>query len=224
MPRYGNVDRAYAMDLATRAPELDGPILMVNLMRYRDVADYATEPVDGPAHTGKEADDAYAPVDVLDDLGAVVAFHGDVVAAAGGSADRWDRIGVVKYPTRQSFIGMQSRKDFQDKHVHKEAGMEFTIVMGCLPRPSGTLDPERGSLLRWEIHPQGAEPPSEGVDAVLDVEGTIMGDERRWSAVTLTWISETAGDVASAHDGGMVIVVRPEIDRLAKLVSTWHDR
>ena len=28
---------------------------------------------------------------------------------------------------------MQARNDFQKAHVHKEAGMKETIVMGCLP-------------------------------------------------------------------------------------------
>jgi len=34
-PRYGTVDRQYATRLATTAPEFDGPIWMVNLMKYR---------------------------------------------------------------------------------------------------------------------------------------------------------------------------------------------
>lgn len=40
---------------------------------------------------------------------------------------------------------MQTRPDFKDKHAHKDAGMEFTIVIGCVPialptRPAGVVE------------------------------------------------------------------------------------
>jgi len=62
----------------------------------------------------------------------MVAFAGDVVDQHG-SDPRWDRIGIVRYPSRAAFFAMQQRDDFKDQHVHKEAGMESTIVMSCLP-------------------------------------------------------------------------------------------
>jgi hypothetical protein len=40
-------------------------------------------------------------------------FFGDVDQQLLGDAPVWDRIGVVKYPTRRSFIEMQSRPEFQ---------------------------------------------------------------------------------------------------------------
>ena len=39
--RYGLVDREYGIQLATTPPADDGPVWMVNLMKYREVADYA---------------------------------------------------------------------------------------------------------------------------------------------------------------------------------------
>jgi hypothetical protein len=50
-----------------------------------------------------------------------------------GDQPKWDRIGVVKYPTRKSFIDMQSLPSFQESHHHKDAGMETTIVIGTQP-------------------------------------------------------------------------------------------
>jgi hypothetical protein len=130
-PRYGTVDREYGMRLAATPPDEDGPVWMVNLMKYREVADYA----DGRESTisGRDADDLYAPTDTLAAIGAEVAFFGDVDQQLLGDAPVWDRVGVVKYPTRRSFIEMQSRPDFQRKHAHKEAGMAETIVIGCQP-------------------------------------------------------------------------------------------
>jgi hypothetical protein len=132
-PRYGTVDRQYATRLATTAPEFDGPIWMVNLMKYRGVAQYA----DGrdSSITGREADNLYAPIDTLTEIGAKPVFFGDVDQQLLGDAPIWDRVGVVKYPTHRSFIDMQSRPKFQESHKHKDAGMEQTIIMGCQPMP-----------------------------------------------------------------------------------------
>lgn len=130
-PSYGTVDHEYGVRLATTPEADDGPVWMVNLMKYRDRAEYA----DGreTTLTGREADDAYAPVDVLAELGAEVVFFGDVDSQLLGDEPTWDRVAVVKYPTRRSFIDMQSRPDFQALHPHKEAGMEQTIILGTQP-------------------------------------------------------------------------------------------
>ena len=60
-PRYGTIDRDYALRLATTSPDDDGPVWMVNLMKYRALAEYT----DGRDSTisGKEADDIYTPLD-----------------------------------------------------------------------------------------------------------------------------------------------------------------
>jgi hypothetical protein len=130
-PRYGTVDREYGMKLATTPPDEDGPVWMVNLMKYREVADYS----DGrdSAISGREADDLYTPRESLAAIGAEIVFGGEVDQQLLGDAPIWDRVGVVKYPTRRSFIEMQSRPDFQRQHVHKDAGMAETIVIGCQP-------------------------------------------------------------------------------------------
>ncbi len=132
-PRYGQVDRDYGRRLATTPADEDGPIWMVNLMKYREVAQYA----DGreSAISGLEADDEYTPLDSLAAVGAAPVFFGDVDQQLLGDTPIWDRIGVVRYPTRRAFIDMQSRPEFQRSHEHKDAGMEQTIVMGCRPMP-----------------------------------------------------------------------------------------
>ena len=144
-PRYGTIDREYGLRLATTPPEEDGPVWMVNLMKYRDVADYA----DGrdTAVSGREADDRYAPTGPLAAVGAEIVFVGDVDQQLLGDDTVWDRIAVVKYPTRRSFVEMQQREDFQELHEHKDAGMEQTIVIGCQPMdgpptPAGFEQPD----------------------------------------------------------------------------------
>ncbi|MEM7142148.1 MAG: hypothetical protein AAF548_14080 [Actinomycetota bacterium] len=131
MPAYGRVDHEYGLTLATTAPDDDGPVWMLNLMKYKERADYG----DGESRgkTGREADDEYTPVGPLAAIGAEIVYAAEVDATPLGDGTQWDRVGIVKYPTRKSFIDMQARDDFQKQHVHKEAGMDFTIVMGCQP-------------------------------------------------------------------------------------------
>jgi len=145
-PRYGQVDHDYGMRLATTPADQDGPVWMVNLMKYREVAQYA----DGRESTisGMEADDEYSPVDSLAAIGARPVFFGTVEQQLLGAAPIWDRTGVVEYPTRRSFIEMQSRPEFRKSHEHKDAGMEQTIVMGCQPMPYPTA-PEGVSQVDW---------------------------------------------------------------------------
>lgn len=171
---YGQIDRGYAMQLATS--DDDGPIYMVNLLRYHEVAKYGDTDDTDDTVSGREADDRYAPLDVLQDIGAEVVLWGDVEAQLLGGAPVWERVGVVRYPTRRSFIEMQARRDFQERHVHKEAGVERTIVMGCVPVEL----PER--LGRHQVVPWAdvAHPPTEddGPIAVIHVIKYAEGELR----------------------------------------------
>ncbi len=207
-PSYGVVDREYGRRLATVPPDEDGPIWMVNLMHYRDRADYG----DGDGgRTGREADDEYAPIDVLHAIGAKVVFAADVEDQLLGDEPQWDRVAVVRYASRRSFFEMQSREDFRAKHVHKEAGMASTFVIGTVPgvTPEPPVAPdwstvphpptdedgpvvllhvlryaERDRMGSYEqaagdvAAPHGVRPT-----AWLEVEGTIVGDGRSWDQV-----------------------------------------
>lgn len=185
---YGTIDATYGLHLATLGPERDGPILMLNLMKYKEVATYADGNPTGV--TGRQADDRYAPVAILADIGAEVVLYGDVLESEP-EVPRWDRVGVVRYPTRRSFLDMQSRRDFQTQHEHKAAGMQTTIVMGCLP----TARPER-----------------------FDVEGTIIGDARRWQTVEVLRVDERVRlhiAPTSADHGPITVWLTPSIDRMS---------
>ncbi len=137
--RYGKVDRDYGARLATTPPDEDGPVWMVNLMKYRETAEYAAGDEAALEISGREADDRYAPMKSLAAVGAEVVFVADVERQLLGDEPTWDRIAVVKYATRRSFIEMQSRPDFQAKHKHKEAGMDQTFVIGCQPLEAPVL-------------------------------------------------------------------------------------
>jgi hypothetical protein len=196
-PRYGTVDREYGMKLATAPPDEDGPVWMVNLMKYREVADYS----DGrdSAISGREADDLYTPRESLAAIGAEIVFAGEVDQQLLGDAPIWDRVGVVKYPTRRSFIEMQSRPDFQRQHVHKDAGMAETIVIGCQPFdvpvwPADIAQPD------WADVPH---PPTDDDPPVMVIH-VLKYHDAADAAVTpeqMEAYTRTAAVTAGAHGG-----------------------
>ena len=197
-PRYGTVDREYGMRLATTPPDEDGPVWMVNLMKYRDVADYPDGArADGPAISGREADDLYTPLESLAGVGAEIVFGGDVDLQLLGDAPIWDRVGVVKYPTRRSFIEMQSRPDFRRQHVHKEAGMQETIVIGCQPFdlpawPDGVDQPD------WADVPH---PPTEDDGPVMVIHVLKYNDatDAAMTPEDMDAYSRSAAETAGPH-------------------------
>jgi len=216
--RYGKIDFDYALDLAGRTPENDGPIYMVNFMKYREVAGY--EGVKGaensakPGISGIEADNLYNPSDVLTKIGAQVVFMGEIVAQ--GTEGEWDRMAIVKYASRVSFMEMQNRPDFKEKHVHKEAGMLYTIVMGTLPRGDHQAI-DRSMYCTFELTATPQEGDASSHRARLAVEGTIVGDGRHWNDLTMTW-SDDIPVVAPREAGGdvMTVVTKIQVDRMGK--------
>ena len=194
--KYGTIDKEYGVHLATRPPEHDGPIYMVNLMKYHDIAQYTEDAgVDKPI-SGREADDRYNPASILAKIGATIVFVGDVISNREGDED-WDRIAIVRYATRKSFIDMQSRKDFSDKHVHKAAGMQRTIIVCCRPedesldqrgRPKSDDDRLVAMVVRRTSDRAAALREISGA-VNLSAEGTIIGDGRKWDTVQFVPVS-----------------------------------
>jgi uncharacterized protein (DUF1330 family) len=199
-PRYGQINHEYGLRLATTEPDDDGPVWMINLMKYREVADYGDG--DGGGETtisGREADDIYAPVGPLAAVGAEIVFVGDVDQQLLGDSPTWDRVAVVKYPTRRSFIEMQQRPDFQRQHVHKEAGMAETIVIGGLPFEVPSA-PDGVEQIDWEDVPF---PPTDD-DGPAMVIHVLKYHDAVDAAITpeqMDAYTRTAAVSAAAHGG-----------------------
>jgi hypothetical protein len=222
-PGYGTPNWEMLQRWLALPAEDDGPFWALNLMKYRAVATYA----DGKAAeiSGKAADDAYAPLGPLAAVGAMVAFHGDVLDQRSG-APAWDRVGIVRYPSRAAFFAMQQRDDFKDQHRHKEAGMKFTIVMACHPDGSAG-DGAGGDRLVLVVERSGASLDAiDGGELVMrfSVEGVIVGDDRTFDRVTCWTVRDDAGlealSAAVASDDAHVLVLDRAIDRLVDSVTT----
>ncbi len=223
---FGTVDTETAGRWLHLAPEEDREVWMLNLMKYKPVADYGD--AGGPAISGREADDIYAPTAVLDDLGATVPLFGDVTHQVTDDV-AWERIGIVRYPSRASFFAMQNRDDFRRQYVHKEAGMETTIVMGCVPVRAA--DPaEAGSgpvVMRVRRFADGATPGADPAGVVpvahFTVDGVILGDERTWDDVRFDRVDESVLALLAETTGvaeQIVVVVDPLVEDLIGSVET----
>lgn len=221
-PRYGTPNMEMLGRWMQLEPAQDGPFWALNLMKYRAVAAYDGDATPGDAPvSGREADDAYAPLGPLAAIGAAVAFHGDVLDQPVGEP-RWDRVGIVRYPTRAAFFAMQRRDDFKEKHVHKDAGMEFTIVMSCLPR-AHTTDP-RGGRLALVV----GDAPATAIAGVTDlvdfrVEGVIIGDERTFATARFVRVASDdalqALAAACSAASTQLLVLTGHTERLAGTIA-----
>ena len=199
---YGRIDKEYGLFLATRPAEDDGPIFMVNLMKYHEVAVYEDG---GDAISGREADDKYNPSSILNKIGADIMLAADVRTSVVGTD--WDRIAIVRYPTRRAFIEMQTRKDFSEKHVHKNAGMLRTILPCCTPRNKDLNTRQRPTGGLSLDHIVMVVSAGDFPGATFDVEGTIVGDGRTWRNVHPMKVqdqfaaNEIAGRIQPPRDG-----------------------
>jgi hypothetical protein len=100
-------------------------------------------------------------------------------------------VAVVKYPTRRSFIEMQSRPEFVDKHAHKDAGMEQTIVIGSQPMPVPPLPPDAPD---WHDVPHPPT-PEDGPVVVLHVLRFHQGR----ASTDMVSYQDAAGAIAVPH-------------------------
>jgi uncharacterized protein (DUF1330 family) len=105
-------------------PDDDQPIYMLNLLKYRDKAEYA----DGrdTELSGRDAYRIYA-VGVIDRLAAVkggIIFSGTVSRLMLGEVEElWDDVAIAMYPSRAAMLEMISSIEYQDIAVHREAGL-----------------------------------------------------------------------------------------------------
>ncbi len=105
-------------------PGPDGPIYMVNLLKFKDTAEYE----DGRETdlTGYEAYQLYgrAVMKIIQDYGGEIQFAADVTFLALGQVeDLWDEIAIAKYPNRGALLAMSSSDEWRAASVHRTAGL-----------------------------------------------------------------------------------------------------
>jgi uncharacterized protein (DUF1330 family) len=106
------------------APGDDQPIYMLNLLKYKDKAEYA----DGrdTELSGRDAYQIYGMA-VLERLAFVkggIIFSGTVSRLVLGEVEElWDDAAIAMYPSRAAMLEMVSTPEYQAIAVHREAGL-----------------------------------------------------------------------------------------------------
>ncbi len=106
------------------APGPGGPIYMVNLLKFKERAEYE----DGRDSdlTGYEAYQIYGRgvSELLPTYGGKIEFAADVTFLALGQVeDLWDEVAIASYPNRAALFEMSTSDEWRELSVHRTAGL-----------------------------------------------------------------------------------------------------
>ena len=105
-------------------PGPDGPIYMVNLLKFKERAEYP----DGRASdlTGEQAYAIYTEgvSELLIQHGGALTFAADVERLMLGEVEElWDKVAIAMYPSRAAMLDMMGSPQLQEIGVHRAAGL-----------------------------------------------------------------------------------------------------
>ena len=131
MPITPNKDQFTALAAAASAD--DGPVVMLNLLKFKDVA---TDGGSGAAAYNKYGGSVTRMVEAR---GGQVLWSGrvDQILIGEEGANGWDAIALVQYPSRQAFLDMVTDDTYLKSHEHREGGLADTVLLACTARPTG---------------------------------------------------------------------------------------
>jgi uncharacterized protein (DUF1330 family) len=133
--------RAVLDQLAAAVP--DGqPVVMVNLLRYRERADYPAGTVKEPV-TGRQAYEHYSHLTIphLRKVGGRPIWRADArTTFFAPVGERWDEVILVRYPSRSAFGQMISNPDYQAGTIHRTAALEDSrLIATTAPQGIGRI-------------------------------------------------------------------------------------
>ena len=103
----------------------NGPFVMVNLLKFKDKAEYP----DGsnPDMAGRQAYAIYgaAVMKCLEMVGGKGLFSADVTGLILGQVEElWDMVALAYYPSSQAMMAMVALPEYQGIEVHRFAGLK----------------------------------------------------------------------------------------------------
>lgn len=114
----------------------DVPIMMLNLLRFRERAAYA----DGRDVSGAEAYAAYGreSAPVFGRVGGEIVWRGDPeVVLIGPQDEEWDMLFVARYPTAGAFLEMVTDPDYREAVKHRQAAVLDSRLVRCAETVGG---------------------------------------------------------------------------------------
>ena len=105
-----------------------GPVVMVNLVRFRERS------LDGLG-SGWDAYARYSKADIplLKEVGGTILWAGHVEGAAVGDLGdgRWDWVVVVLYPSRAGFLSMMTSPEYAAANIDRVNGVENHVILAA---------------------------------------------------------------------------------------------
>lgn len=116
------------------AGEEDGPFVMVNLLTFKEKAEYP----DGSdaSLSGIEAYARYgaAVTKCIADVGAKSVYSGSVTGLMLGEIEEnWDMVALVEYPSLEAFRNMVASPEYQKITTHRTAGLAGQLNIKTKP-------------------------------------------------------------------------------------------
>jgi len=108
--------------------EIEGPVTMLNLLRFHDQADYSASPELAPPQpiTGQEAYEIYVNLTTpfLEEVGGTVSYLGrGGHYLIGPIEERWDLVLLVKHRSVQVFMSMAENSAYMSVLGHRTAAL-----------------------------------------------------------------------------------------------------
>ncbi|PIC00668.1 DUF1330 domain-containing protein [Caulobacter sp. X] len=117
------------------APE-DGPFVMVNLLKFRDKAEY---PDGSDSHlSGREAYARYGEAvrKLVEGLGGKIRYNGAVTGLLLGEVEElWDAVALAEYPSLAAFKAMALSPEMHAIEHHRKAGLAGQLNIRTRPGP-----------------------------------------------------------------------------------------
>ena len=108
----------------------NGPIVMLNLLRFKEKAQYKDgggESIDGRTAYNRYGDEMRA---FIESHGARILFVGEVRSLViGHVGDLWDAVALVEYPSSEAFVKIAMSPDVAKFGVHREAGLAGQLLI-----------------------------------------------------------------------------------------------
>jgi hypothetical protein len=119
---------------------ITGPVVMLNLLRFREQADYSSLPELAPPGpiSGSDAYDLYVrhTMPFLTASGGSVVFYGTGGHNfIGPSAERWDLVMVIRQSSVADFFAFASNADYMAGVGHRTAALEDSRLIPMVEQP-----------------------------------------------------------------------------------------
>lgn len=115
-------------------PGPDGPIVMVNLLKFREHAAYK-DGLDKDL-SGRDAYARYGAgvAPLISKHGGRMIYAGPVTFLMLGMVENnWDQVALVEYPNRAALFAMSTSPEYQEISHHREAGLEGQLNIETTP-------------------------------------------------------------------------------------------